>query len=144
MTANTHTDTSPNKLEPITDTDALRNRDDVSYHENVDTVSEEVVARMTDLPDLASVGTTNDGGQVLFRRLTEDCSWKVPTASVACSEDFAGAICGQVSEAIGLSVDLVSIAGVWNVTVETEDGNQSATRTFVAFEDPAGTTTSMR
>jgi ADP-ribose pyrophosphatase YjhB (NUDIX family) len=133
MTTDAHGDGPSNPVEPITDTDALRDRDDVPYHEPVDIVPEEVVDRMDDLPDLASVGITNDDG-VLLRRLTETCSWKIPTASVAPEEDFTAAIRDHVSETVGLTVELVSVAGVWDVTVETEGGNHSATRTFVVFE----------
>ena len=133
MTANTHSDASET-LAPITDADALRNREDVSVHENVDTVPGEVVDQLAEMPDLASVGITNDDGQVLLRRLTETCSWKVPTASVAPDEDFAAAIRVQVLETIGLTVELPSVAGVWDITVQAADGERTASRTFVVFE----------
>jgi hypothetical protein len=133
MTANTHSDASET-LEPITNIDALREDDGVSFHEKIDTAPEDVVDQMAELPDLASVGITNDDGQVLLRQLTETCSWKIPTASVAPEEDFVSAIRVQVLETLGLSVALPSIAGVWEITVRTEAGERSATRTFVVFE----------
>jgi hypothetical protein len=133
MTANTHSDASES-LRPIHDSDALRDHDEIPYHETVDTVPEEVVDQMDGLPDLAAVGVTNEAGDVLLRRLTETCSWKLPAASVAPDEDFAAAIRTQILATIGLSVDLTGVAGVWEVTVESEDGDRSASRTFVVFE----------
>jgi hypothetical protein len=133
MTANSPSDASET-LAPVTDADALRDREDVPVHENVDTVPEEVVDQMGDLPDLASVGITNDDGEVLLRRLTETCSWKIPMASVAPDEDFAAAIRVQVLSTIGLSVELASVAGVWEITVQSADGERTAARTFVVFE----------
>lgn len=134
MTANAHGDAPPTALAPLTDVDALRDRDDVAFHETVDTVPVEVVDQMADLPDLASVGITNDGGEVLLRRLTETCSWKIPSASVAPDADFVAAIRDQISETIGLTVAIESVVGVWDITVQTEDGERTASRAFVVFE----------
>jgi hypothetical protein len=134
MTADTPA-TEP--LAPIYSIDSLPAA--VPVHEPVDTVPDAVVDQMAALPDLASVGITNDDGEVLLRRLTETCSWKIPTASVASDEDFVAAIDDQIPATIGLAVDIESVRGVWDVTVQTEDNSASAARTFVVFEGASPT-----
>ena len=122
-------------LEPLTDLDRLRDRDDVPFHREEDTVPGTVVDDVADLPDLASVGIRNDRGEVLLRRLTDTCRWKLPTASVASGEDFVAAAREHVPETLGLRVDL-TLAGVWEVHLTATDGDRTATRAFVVFEGP--------
>ena len=126
-------DASVTTLEPITDHETLREYDGVPYHEESDVVDAEIVDFQADAPDLAAVGVTNDDRQVLLRRLTETCSWKLPVASVAPDEDYAAAIRDQIPETIGLTVALETVAGVWDLHVRTEDGEQTASRAFVVF-----------
>ena len=120
-------------LEPIVDYEPLRDNAEIPYHDNTDTVDSEVVAQMAALGDLAAVGITNPDGELLFRRATETCSWKIPVASVAPEEDFADEIRTHVRETIGFNLSLDDIAGVWDITVESEDGTQRASRAFVTF-----------
>ncbi|MEF8886598.1 MAG: NUDIX domain-containing protein [Haloarculaceae archaeon] len=132
MTANT--DPADRALEPLTDVGRLRHRDDVSFHREEDTVPATVVDEVADLPDLASVGITNEEGELLCRRLTETCSWKIPTESVAPGEDFAAAIREHVPETLGFRVEVDALVGVWEVHLAAADGDRTATRTFVTFE----------
>lgn len=120
-------------LEPLTDLDRLRDREDVPFHREEDTVPGAVVGDVADLPDLASVGVTNGRGELLLRRLTDTCSWKLPTASVAPGEDFVAAAREHVPETLGFRVDL-ALAGVWEVDLTAAEGDRTATRAFVVFE----------
>jgi len=133
MTTNA-TETPLHELEPLTDVDRLRHRDDVPFHRKKDAVPATVVDEVADLPDLASVGITNEEGELLCRRLTETCSWKIPTESVAPGEDFAAAIREHVPETLGFRVELDALVGVWEVHLTAADGDRTATRTFVTVE----------
>ena len=83
--------------------------------------------------DMSAVGITNGDGDLLLRRLTDTCAWKLPVATIGPDEDFAAAITDHVHETIGFDLELDGIAGVWDVTVQTEDGSRSASRAFVTF-----------
>jgi hypothetical protein len=131
----THTEerSPPGAIEPIVDHETLRDREDILYHDNTDTVDSEIVAQVAELGDLAAAGITNPDGELLFRRATDTCSWKVPVATVAPEEDFAGELRTHVRESIGFTLSLDDIVGVWDSTVQTEDGAQTASRAFVTF-----------
>ncbi|SFB83600.1 hypothetical protein SAMN05444422_102300 [Halobiforma haloterrestris] len=120
-------------FEPITDYESLRDRDDVAYQEETDVVDEAVVDQVADLADLAAVGITNPDGDLLCRRLTDTCSWKIPVATVGPDEEFAAAIVDHVRETIGFDVELESIETVLDVDLRTEDGEKTASRGFVTF-----------
>lgn len=123
------TDTAPG-VEPITDHESLRGR--VPFHEETDVAPAETVESLAAAEDMAIVGITNDAGEVLFRRLTPTCSWKLPVALVGESEEYAAAIREHVTETIG-GIDLRAVEGVWHVDARTEDGAAAASRTFVVF-----------
>jgi hypothetical protein len=118
---------------PIVDHETLREHDDVPYHDETDVVDTDTVEWMADADDMAAVGVTNGEGDLLLRRLTETCAWKIPVETVDSDDDFAAAITDHVRETIGFDLELDGIAGVWDVTVRTEDGSQSASRAFVTF-----------
>lgn len=120
-------------IEPIVDHDALRDHEDIAFHENTDVVDAEIVAQVAELGDLAAAGITNPDGELLFRRATDTCSWKIPVISVAPEDDFAGELRSHVRETIGFTLRLDDIVGVWETDVETEDGEQTASRAFVTF-----------
>ncbi|WP_018258470.1 hypothetical protein [Halomicrobium katesii] len=103
------TDTPSPEIEPIVDYERLSADDTVPYHEQRDVVDRAVVDRMRDLPDLACVGITNPAGELLLRQQTDTCSWKIPVESVTPDEAFTTAI-----------------EGVWQITVETDDGERTA------------------
>lgn len=124
---------APTSLESIVDYRSLRDRDGVPYHEETEVVDRETVEAVDSLPDLAAVGITNPDGELLFRRLTATCSWKIPVETVGRGEDFAGAIVEHVEGTIGFTVELGGIAGVWDIGVRTDDGERSAARGFVTF-----------
>lgn len=120
-------------IDSVADYESLRDRADVPYHEESDVVDGETVAAIADLPDLAAVGVTNRDGDLLFRRLTDTCSWKIPVATVGPDDDFARSIVEHVEETIGFTLELESVAGVWDIGVRTGDGEQTASRGFVTF-----------
>ncbi|WP_121743733.1 NUDIX hydrolase [Natronorubrum halophilum] len=128
---------SPTAIEPIIDHESLRERDDVPFHEETDVVDAEIVEQVAALADLAGVGITNRDGEVLLRRLTDTCSWKIPVAPVGPEEDFATAIAAHISKTIGLAVALDAIEGVWDISVRTDNGTQTASRAFVIFSASA-------
>jgi len=132
-TSDPETDPDDSTTGPIVDYESLRDNDDVRYEEERDVVDAQVVDQVADLPDMAGVGITNDDGDLLFRRLTDTCSWKIPVANVDADEDFAAAIREHVRETIGFALELDGVASVWEITVETEDGERSASRAFVVF-----------
>ena len=134
MTAHHSEDDAPTTaVEPIIDHESLRDRDDVPFHEQRDVVDEETVGAVASLPDLAGAGITNADGEVLFRRLTDTCSWKIPVETVAPGDDFAAAIAEHVRETIGFAVELDGIEGVWDVRLRTADADRTASRSFVIF-----------
>ena len=133
MTAN-HTEDAPSTaVEPIIEYEALRERD-CPLRERTDVVDEDTVAEVASLPDLAGAGITNPDGELLLRRLTDTCSWKIPVETVAPEADFAAAITDHVRETIGFAVELDAVEGVWNFRVRTEDEDRTASRGFVIFD----------
>jgi len=120
-------------VESLVDYERLRESDAVPYHEQRDVVDPAVVADLADLPDMAGVGITNDDGDLLFRRLTDTCSWKIPVANVGPDEDFAGAIREHVRETIGFEIELDGVVNVLDITVETDESERTASRAFVVF-----------
>lgn len=133
--SDTHTEggTPLADIEPIVDHDSLRNREEIALHEETDVVDAAVVEQIDELGDLAAAGLTNPDGELLFRRLTDTCSWKIPVATVAPDEDYAAELRAHVEATIGFTLRLDDIAGVWEFTVRTEDGEQTASRAFVIF-----------
>ena len=123
----------PTTSESILDHRSLRDQEGIPFHEHTDTVPQEVVEQMSDLADLAGAGITNPDGELLLRRLTDTCSWKIPVATVGPEEDFATAITEHIEETIGFTVTLDTIEGVWDITVQTEDEENTASRAFVIF-----------
>jgi hypothetical protein len=130
---NTEKRSPSSAFDPIVDHETLRDTDDIPFHEQTDVVDEDVVEQVASLDDLAGAGITNENGELLFRRLTDTCSWKIPVQSVDPEEDFAQAITDHIQETIGFTVALVAVDGVWDIRVETEDGEKSASRAFVIF-----------
>lgn len=134
MTSHQSGDESPpTTVEPIIDHESLRDNDDVPFHEPTNVVDAEVVEQVADLPDLAGVGITNHDGDLLFRRLTDTCSWKIPVETVEPEADFATAITDHVRETIGFTVELDAVECVWDIRVQTEDEERTASRAFVTF-----------
>ncbi|WP_306058417.1 NUDIX hydrolase [Natronococcus wangiae] len=123
----------PTTVEPVIDYESLRNRDDIPFHEQTDVVGEEIVEQVADLADLAGAGITNRDGNLLFRRLTDTCSWKIPVETVEPGKDFATAITEHIRETIGFTVELDAIEGIWDIHVRTADGEKTASRGFVIF-----------
>ena len=120
--------------EPIVDYESLREGSDVPYHEETEVVDAATVEQVAELPDIAGVGITNPDGDLLLRRLTDTCSWKIPVATVAPAEDFATVITDHVAETIGFSLEINGVVGVWDVRLQTAAEDQSARRGFVIFD----------
>lgn len=118
---------------PITDHESLRARD-VPFHEEEDVVDRETVERLSELDDMAVAGVENESGEVLVMRVTEECAWKPPSASVPPGSDYAATARRWVADRAGVEVEIDRIAGVWCFTVRTERGDDEATRNFVVFE----------
>lgn len=114
---------------PLTDPASLRGTG--IFHEETDTAPAEAVDSLADLADVAAVGIEHDG-EVLLRRLTETCAWKLPVATVADGEDYVRAIREQVQGALG-PVEVRTVEGVWRVRVRAADADRTAARTFVVF-----------
>jgi len=132
MTADSPESDPADATESLVDYEPLRNRDDVRYHVERDVVDRAVVDQVADLPDLAGVGITNDD-ELLFRRLTDTCSWKIPVANVGPDGDYAAAIREHVRETVGFTLELDAVESVWHVSLETDDGEHTASRAFVVF-----------
>lgn len=115
---------------PITDPESLRGH--VPIHEDTDVAPAETVEAIDEAEDMAIVGITNDAGEVLLRRLTPTCSWKLPVALVADGDEYAAAIRDHVTETIG-STELHAVEGVWRIDVRTRNGTDTASRSFVVF-----------
>lgn len=136
-------------VESITDPESLRDRDDVPFYENTNVADEEMLDVLDDLDDVAVVGITNEDGAVLLRKLTEDCSWKPPMIPVASDEEYAATARRTVAENTGLTVELDALEGVWRYEDRLEDGERTATRSFVVFsaspspDEPDGTVDSI-
>lgn len=137
MTQHNTKEASPG-VTPIVDHESLRDSTDIPFHENHDVVDESVVEQVAELGDLAAVGVTNPDGDLLLRRATETCSWKIPVETVEPTEDYATAITTRVENCIGFSLELGAVEGVWDISVETEDGTQTASRAFVTFSAVSG------
>jgi hypothetical protein len=127
------TNQSTTALGPIRDHESLRDQDGVPFHEDRDVVDREHVEQLASLADLAGVGVTSSDGELLLRRLTDTCSWKLPVATVGPDEDFVAAVTDHVRETIGFDLELDGIAGVWDIQLRTADGEQTASRAFVTF-----------
>lgn len=112
---------------------SLRNKDGISYEEQTDEVPEDVVDQVEDLADLAGVGITNPGGEVLFRRLTDTCSWKIPVETVADEADFKSSIISHTEETLGVPIEVGEIKGVFDIQLRTKGGEKNASRGFVIF-----------
>lgn len=62
----------------------------------------------------------------------DTCSWKISVESVPDDEEYGSAIVDQ-SGRRSVSRSNSGDRGVWDVSVETEDGEQSASWGFVTF-----------
>jgi len=130
---NPDTDLADDVTDSLVDYEHLRERNDVRYQERRDVVDPAVVDDVAALPDMAGVGITNDDGELLFRRLTDTCEWKIPVVNVDPGEDFAVAISDHVRETIGFEIELAAVETVREITLESEDGERTASRAFVTF-----------
>lgn len=120
-------------VESITDPESLRDRADVPFHEETDLVDEETLDVVADLDDVAVVGVTNESGEVLLRRLTEDCAWKLPVVPVPSGDNYADVARRTVEENTGLAVGIDALEAVWCYEARLENGDETATRYFVVF-----------
>lgn len=119
--------------ESLTDPDALRDRDDVAFHEERDVVDEETFETVAELDDTAPVGVTNADGEVLLMRITADCRLKIPAAAVEPGDDYAETARRWVETNAGFAVAFDDIAGVWRYEVRVDGADRTATRQFVVF-----------
>jgi 8-oxo-dGTP pyrophosphatase MutT (NUDIX family) len=133
MTAQSSRDTSENTIGSITDPESFRNRDDVPFHEDRDVIDGETFEMLNDLGDMAPVGVTNNEGEVLLMKVNEDCTRKIPSASVAPDEDFVQSAQEWVEEQAGLTIAFDALEGVWYFEGQLENEEQTATRYFVVF-----------
>lgn len=124
---------SAETAESITDPESLRGRDDVAIHEDAERVDGETFDLVADLDNMAVVGVTNDDGEVLLMRVTEDCELKVPTASVAPGEDYAEAARQWVRAQTGFAIELDALEAAWHYEARHEDEERVASRYFVVF-----------
>ncbi|MFC6976060.1 hypothetical protein ACFQL1_17350 [Halomicroarcula sp. GCM10025709] len=99
-------------IDSITDPDTLLDSGDVSVTEDTAVVDEETVEFVADAPDMAPVGVTT-GGETLVMRVTEDCSWKLPSSNVAPEASFAESAREWVRTNTGLDISIESVAGCW-------------------------------
>lgn len=120
-------------VESITDPESLRGRDDVEFHEDTDVVDGETFDTVEDLDNVAVVGVTNADGEVLLRKLTEDCSRKLPILPVDSGEDYAEVARRAVEENTGLPIELDALEAAWYFEARLEDEERAATRYFVVF-----------
>lgn len=91
-------------IETITDPSSLRERDDVQFHEDIETVDEETLETVAELDDMVVVGVTNADDEVLMRRWTADCSWKLPVQDLDECEDYTEAARRAVEVDLGLPI----------------------------------------
>lgn len=117
----------------VTDPEVLRDREGVPFHEETVVADAETVETVADLDDMAPVGVTNAAGEVLAMRITDTCSWKIPTSSVDPDEAFAAAARDWVAENAGIDVELDGPEAVWHRRFEAEDGERTASRYFVVY-----------
>lgn len=120
-------------LDSLTDPDSLQSQPEIPYHTDTETVDAETFETLSELEDMAIAGVRNDGGEVLFRRLTPDCAWKLPVVTVGDNDDYADGARRAAAE-VGVPVELDAVVGVWRVEARLADGDRTATRTFVVFE----------
>lgn len=118
---------------PIYDAESLRDRDDVTFHEETDTVDAATVDQIEKMDDMAPVGVRNGDGETLVMQVTETCDWKIPSASVGPNEDFAATARKWVETNAGYAVELTAVEGVWHVEVRSADSDRTAERYFVVF-----------
>jgi hypothetical protein len=127
----------------LTDPEVLRDRDGVPLHEETVVADAETVETVADMDDMAPVGVTNAAGEVLVMRITDTCSWKIPTTSVGSDEAFDAAARDWIAENAGIDVVLDGAEAVWYRRFEAEDGVRTASRYFVVYggtptaDDPA-------
>ncbi|WP_265111356.1 NUDIX hydrolase [Halosolutus halophilus] len=134
MTSNQPDATSDSTtVEPIVDPASLRDRDDVPFHEDTDTVDRAALDELAALEDLVVVGVTNERGAALLRKLTPDCAWKLPLVHVEPGDAYDDAARRAVETVVGLDVELDAIEGVWRFEARLEGGERTATRHFVVF-----------
>lgn len=117
----------------LTDPESLRDRDDVPFYEDQDVVDEETYETVSNLDDLAPVGVTNDAGDVLVMRVTEQCDRKIPSAGVEPGEDYAAAARRWVAEQAGIEIELDAIEAVWRFEARLDGETSGAFRHFVVF-----------
>jgi ADP-ribose pyrophosphatase YjhB (NUDIX family) len=120
----------------VTDPEALRDHQDVPFHEESDVVDTETVEAVAEADDMAPVGVTNAAGEVLVMRVTDTCSWKIPTTAVGPDEDFDAAAREWVRRNTGLDIDLDGPLAVWRLRLRAEEvsaGGQAASRYFVVY-----------
>lgn len=118
---------------PIYDPESLRDRTDVPFHENTETVDETTLDRLEAMDDMAPIGVTDEDGETLVMQVTETCDWKIPAASVGPGDDFAEAARQWVETNAGVAVELNAVEGVWHVEARSVDGDRTAERYFVVF-----------
>lgn len=116
------------KVTPLSDPETLADRA-VDFGRETNGVPAEVVERVAALDDMAAVAVEHDG-RLLLRRLTETCSWKFPVATVGEDEEYVTALREQVRAAVG-PIELRRVVTVREITVRSETGNQTASRTFL-------------
>lgn len=120
-------------VESITDPESLRGRTDIRFHEETDFVDKETFDMVDGLDNLAVVGVTNDDGDVLVMRITEDCAQKMPLSSVKPGEDYAEAARQWVAEQTRLTIMLDAVEAVWRYEFQLENEERKTTRNFVVF-----------
>ncbi len=128
MSADTPTGVPVSKLVPLTDPETLAGRA-VDFGRETDTVPEAVLEQVAAPEDMAAVAVECDG-RLLLRRLTETCSWKFPVATVGEDEEYVTALREQVRAAVG-PIELRRVVTVREITVRSETGNRTASRTFL-------------
>lgn len=134
MTPNPSTETAESAVsESIVDPESLRDDDGVVFEADTDVVDAETFDRVEDLADLAIVGLTNETGEVLLRKLTPDCSWKLPCRAVDPGDDYVAAANQTLVNQVGPEATLDTVIGVWSLEARTEDGTRSTTRNSVVF-----------
>lgn len=125
--------TESSQISPITDPLSLRERDNIQFQKDTETVDEDTLNMVDRLEDMVVVGVTNAEGEVLMRRWTESCSWKLPIQELKPDEDYTEAAKRAVEEDIGLPIELDNVAGVWHYEASLQNREHVATRSFVVF-----------
>lgn len=133
MTPDHTPETAPPVPESILDPESLREVDGVPREADTDVVDEATFEQIVDLPDLAAVGLTNERDEVLLRKFTPDCSWKLPCQAVESGDDFVAAAEETLADQIAPAATLATVSSYWALEARTEDGARSTTRHFVVF-----------